>query len=123
MENYLKIEAGKKGSNWEIEHIEWVRDKTFDEIVEIGKEELEANKEWLRRDFEKDGEDAQDYIEEFCGIDSCQANTSFVVNIADDVKYGYYRVGWVKKLFGLDLNDHGAATNDELVEEFVGTQI
>ena len=38
MKNYLKIEVGSRG---EIEEVKWFNNKTFEEIVEIGKKEFE----------------------------------------------------------------------------------
>ena len=58
-QNWLFV---KNGSFGEIEEVRWIKDKSYDEIVEIGKKEFEENKECLL----EDGEDMEEYVEEWC---------------------------------------------------------
>jgi len=95
--NYLKVVFGSRG---ELEVVEWVEGKSFEEIREMGREEFEINKKWLDMEMEDGGE----YSEEFCGYsDMKDVGVEYVVNEEESV--GYYNENIVKGLIGLDLND------------------
>jgi len=101
MENYLKLEVGNRG---EILEVKWIENKTFEEIVEIGKKELEEYKEWLGDGCE----------EEFCGITIKEDVGIVEMEKDEDLSCGFYREDLVSELVGKDLNDK---KNYELIEE------
>lgn len=112
MKNYLKIEVGSRG---EIEEVKWFENKTFEEIVEIGKKEFEEYKEWLLGEYKKDGEEEEglSYIEEFCSL-VVKDNVGVEMSKSEELGCGYYSEDLVKELVGKDLDDE---RNFELIEE------
>ena len=113
MKNYLKIEVGSRG---EIEEVKWFENKTFEEIVEIGKKEFEDNKEELLSFYVEDGEEEEGlsyYIEEFCGF-VVKEDVGIEMSKNEELGCGYYREDLVSELVGKDLNDE---KNFELIEE------
>ena len=115
MKNYLKIEVGSRG---EIEEVKWFNNKTFEEIVEIGKKEFEDNKEWLLSEYKEDGceEEGLSYIEEFCSF-VIKEDVGVEMSKNEELGCGYYREDLVKELVGKDLDDE---KNFELIEEVNG---
>lgn len=115
MKNYLKIEVGSRG---EIEEVKWFNNKTFKEIVEIGKKEFEDSNEELLSFYKEDGEEEEglSYIEEFCSfVEKEDVGVEFTLN--EESGIGYYREDLVKELVGKDLDDE---KNFELIEEVNG---
>ena len=112
MKNYLKIEVGSRG---EIEEVKWFENKTFEEIVEIGKKEFEEYKEWLLGEYKEDGEEEEglSYIEEFCSL-VVKDNVGVEMSKSEELGCGYYSEDLVKELVGKDLDDE---RNFELIEE------
>jgi hypothetical protein len=112
MKNYLKIEVGSRG---EIEEVKWFENKTFEEIVEIGKKEFEEYKEWLLGEYKKDGEEEEglSYIEEFCSL-VVKDNVGVEMSKSEELGCGYYSEDLVKELVGKDLDGE---RNFELIEE------
>ena len=115
MKNYLKIEVGSRG---EIEEVKWFKNKTFEEIVEIGKKEFEDNKEWMLGEYRKDEEEEEglSYIEEFCGF-VVKDNVGVEMSKNEELGCGYYSEDLVSELIGLDLEDE---KNFNLIEEVNG---
>jgi hypothetical protein len=112
MKNYLKIEVGSRG---EIEEVKWFENKTFEEIVEIGKKEFEEYKEWLLGEYKEDGEEEEglSYIEEFCSL-VVKDNVGVEMSKSEELGCGYYSEDLVKELVGKDLDDE---RNFDLIEE------
>ena len=112
MKNYLKIEVGSRG---EIEEVKWFENKTFEEIVEIGKKEFEEYKEWLLGEYKEDGEEEEglSYIEEFCSL-VVKDNVGVEMSKSEELGCGYYSEDLVKELVGKDLDDE---RNFNLIEE------
>ena len=115
MKNYLKIEVGSRG---EIEEVKWFENKTFEEIVEIGKKEFEDYKEELLSGFREDGEEEEglSYIEEFCSF-VIKEDVGVEMSKNEELGCGYYREDLVSELIGKDLDDE---KNFELIEEVNG---
>jgi hypothetical protein len=115
MKNWLKIEVGSRG---EIEEVKWFENKTFEEIVEIGKKELEDYKEWLLSEYKEEGEEEEglSYIEEFCGI-SIKKDVGIEMSKNEELGCGYYSEDLVSELIGKDLDDK---KNFDLIEEING---
>jgi hypothetical protein len=112
MKNWLKIEVGSRG---EIEEVKWFNNKTFEEIVEIGKKEFEDSNEELLSFYKEDGEEEEglSYIEEFCSFVE-KEDVGVELSKNEELGCGYYSEDLVKELVGKDLNDE---KNFDLIEE------
>ena len=107
--DYLKVEEGSRG---EIEYVEWVLGKTFNEIVEIGKKEFDGNVKFLSEDIKEDGEL---YVEEFCTFVK-KKGVGVEFTLTEESSIGYYSEDVVKELRGVNL---WSDKNYDLIEEVV----
>ncbi len=97
--NWLFVKYGSMVSDLSdlppVEEIRWVKDKSYDEIVEIGRKEFEENKKGLLKKKE------EDYVEEFC---EWHEKEGFGVEygLNEEESAGFYREEELKELIQIN---------------------
>ena len=90
--DYLKVVVGSRG---EVEDVSWIRDKSFEEIREIGREIFDKN---IKENLE--GQDKY-YIDEFCNwFENCEKGVEF--SLDEETSVGFYVENIVKELKDID---------------------
>ena len=99
IKNYLLVEWGSRG---EIDNIEWVKNKSFEEIEKRCKGEYDENVEMFLNESGEGNEWVEDYVDEFCYYVKDKENgCGFGKNEEEWVCY--YVEDLVEELKGVDL--------------------
>jgi hypothetical protein len=99
MKNYLKVLVESRGDV----SAKWVKGKSFEEIVEMGKVEYNENINMIMEDGDS-VEDGYEYVEEFCDL-IVKKDVGVLVGLNEEESVCYYVEDVVEKLKGVDLED------------------
>jgi hypothetical protein len=98
--DWLKVVDGSRG---EIEEVSWIKDKSFDEIVEMGELMFKETIEDMVGGVD-DKEMMKLYVDEFC-VMSSKVGKGVEMSLNEESGVGFYDEDIVSKLKGVDLDD------------------
>lgn len=116
--DWLKVVDGSRG---EIEEVSWIKDKSFDEIVEMGELMFKENVDGILSGCDEEDEKVMKlYVDEFC-VMSSKVGKGVEMSLNEESGVGFYDEDIVSKLKGVDLDDEEKYLEVcEVIDEVVG---